>query len=56
MGFSAEVTRPGAICSLQVPSKNRELRIAALNHKPVVRGIGDPAADLASEFLNSGHI
>jgi hypothetical protein len=55
MSFTAEVPRSGAICSLQVPPEDRELRIAALNHKPVIRAVGDPAANFASEFLESTH-
>ena len=55
MGFAAVVPCPGRICGLRVPFENRELRIAALNHKPVNRIAGYYAADFTSEFLKRCH-
>jgi hypothetical protein len=45
----------GCICGLRVPFENGELRIAALNHKPVNRIAGYCSADFTSEFLKRCH-
>lgn len=55
MGLAAEVARTGSICGIHVPSENRELRIVALDHKPVNGAGAAPAADFASEFLKRCH-
>ena len=55
MGFPAEVPCSGRIGGLRVPFENGELRIAALNHKPVNRITGYRAADFTSEFLKRCH-
>jgi hypothetical protein len=55
MGLTAEVTRTGCVCDIQIPSENTELQIVALDHKPV-NGVGaGPAADFAPEFLKRCH-
>jgi len=51
MALPAEVPCSGGACVCRVPLENRELRIAALNHKPVNWIAGDDAADFTSEFL-----
>jgi hypothetical protein len=51
MRFSAEMTGAGGIGGIGVPFKNRELRIAALNYKPVNRIAGYCPADLTFVFL-----
>src|SRR5713226_2471773 len=55
MGLPAEVPGSSRICSLRVPFENSELRIAALNHKPVNRIAGYCSADFTSEFLKRCH-
>ena len=55
VGFPAEVPCSGRICGLRVPFENSELRIAALNHKPVNRIVGHRSADFTSEFLKRCH-
>ena len=55
VAFSAEVACFSRTGSLSVPSKNRELRISALNHKPVNGIAGHRPADLTSEFLQRCH-
>src|SRR5260221_12190527 len=55
VGFPAVVARAGRIGRLRVPFEHRELRIAALNHKPVNWRAGDCSADFTSEFLKRGH-
>jgi hypothetical protein len=55
VGFPAEVPCSGRICGLRIPFENSELRLAALNHKPVNRIAGYRSADFTSEFLKRGH-
>jgi len=55
VGFPAEVPRSGGICGLRIPFENREIRIAALNHKPVNRIAGYCPANLTSKFLKRCH-
>jgi hypothetical protein len=55
VGFPAEVPCSGRICGFRVPFENSELRIAALNHKPVNRIAGYRSADFTSEFLKGCH-
>src|SRR3989442_12410558 len=55
VGFPAVVPCSGRICGLRVPFENSELRIAALNHKPVNRIAGYCPADFTSEFLERRH-
>jgi hypothetical protein len=51
MGFAAKVASSWRISRFGISLEHSELGIAALNHKPVVRSVGKPAADFASEFL-----
>ena len=55
VGLPAVVPCSGRICGFRVPFENRELRIAALNHKPVNRIAGYCPADFTSEFLKRCH-
>jgi hypothetical protein len=55
MGFPAEVASSSGICRLCIPLEYSELRVATLNHKPVIRISVDPAANFAPEFLKRGH-
>src|SRR6266481_871985 len=55
VGFPAVVPCAGCICGLRVPFENSELRIAALNHKPVNRIAGYRSTDFTSEFLKRCH-
>jgi len=56
MCFSAEMACAWRIRGFWIPLEDGNLRIAALNHKPMVRAARDPAADFASEFLKSCHV
>ena len=47
--------RSGRTCGIQIPFENSELRIAALNHKPMSRIVGYRSADLTTEFPKKGH-
>jgi hypothetical protein len=51
MSLAAEVTCFCGTGRFDIPAENRELRIAALNHKPVDGILGYDAADLTSKFL-----
>ena len=55
MCLSAEMAGPFRVRCIGIPLEYDKLRIAALNHKPVIWVVGDPAADFASEFLKSCH-
>src|SRR5262249_6283405 len=55
MCFAAVVPCPVGTGCLGVPFENRELRISALNHKPVNRIAGYQSANFTPEFLNRCH-
>jgi hypothetical protein len=55
VGFAAEMPSGRAIGGGQVPLDDRELLISALDHKPADRIITDNPANLALEFLQTGH-
>ena len=55
MSFAAVVPCPAGAGCLGVPFENRELRISALNHKPVNRIAGYQSANFTPEFLNRCH-
>src|SRR6266481_6019831 len=49
------MARSVAVRSFGVPLKNREVRVSALNHKPMNRMAGLCPTDLTSEFLQRCH-
>jgi hypothetical protein len=51
VGLAAEMASSGCSGCICVPFEHSKLRIAALNHEPVSRAVGDPTADFAPEFL-----
>ena len=55
MRFSTEMAGARGTRGGRVPLEYRELGIAALNDKPVIWAVSDPATDFASEFLESCH-
>jgi hypothetical protein len=55
MAFSAEVTCPSRVRGISIPPEHREIRIAALNDKPVIWAVGDSSTDFTSKFLKSRH-
>jgi len=55
MGFSTEVTCSIRVRANCIPLEHRELCIAALNHEPVTRAVGNSSTDFTSEFLKSRH-
>jgi len=55
VGFAAEMPGSGAIGGSQFPLDDRELLISALDHKPMDWIITDDPANLALEFLQTGH-
>jgi hypothetical protein len=55
MGLAAEMAGGGTIGGGQVPLDYRELLISALDHIPMNGIVTDDPADLALEFLQTGH-
>ncbi len=55
VGFATEMASSGAAGGGQIPLDDRELLIAALDHKPMDRILTDGPANLALEFLQTRH-
>ena len=45
----------GRVRGERIPLEHGELRITALDYKPVIRVVSDPGADLAAKFLERCH-
>jgi hypothetical protein len=55
VGFAAEMAGGGAVGGGQIPLDDGEFLISALDNKPVDRIVSDDPANLALEFLQTGH-